>query len=112
MRSFYLFLKKVLTQFGLSVSIALDARCVTQKGGKMKFPAEANWSMRLKLVRTMKNQSQEEMAEIIGTTRKQIYLWESGKVIPKAYARAKMAKWADVPEEVLFKNCEKRLGGK
>lgn len=73
----------------------------------MVFPAEANWAMRIKIVRTMKNQTQKEVAELIGTTRKHFYLWETGKAVPRRYFRIRLAEWAGVPEEILFKGAKR-----
>jgi transcriptional regulator with XRE-family HTH domain len=67
------------------------------------FPSEAKWFKRLKLVRVNKGQTQEDAAAIIGTTRKQIHLWETGKSVPEQSNRKKLAQWANVAEETLFK---------
>ena len=69
----------------------------------MVFPSDAKWHKRLKLVRVNKGQTQEDVADALGTTRKQVHLWESGKAVPEPYNRKKLAKWAGEPEETLFK---------
>lgn len=72
----------------------------------MVFPAEAPWNKRLKLVRVNKELTQEDLAKLLGTTRKQIYLWEKGRTVPNSYTRQKLSRWAGVPEEILFKGAD------
>lgn len=73
----------------------------------MRFPKDAEWYMRIKLVRTMKKMTQEQLASELGTTRKQVYLWENGLSQPNDYTRKKLADWAQQPEEVLFKGLKR-----
>jgi transcriptional regulator with XRE-family HTH domain len=62
--------------------------------------------MRLKVVRTLKGQTQAEVALILGATRKQVYQWEHAKVVPNSYTRKKLAAWANTPQNILFKGLE------
>lgn len=69
----------------------------------MKFPADASWSMRIKLARTAKGLTQADLAIKIGTSRKHLYRLEHGLVSPNDYTQEKLAQCLNVPKETLFK---------
>jgi len=71
------------------------------------FPQGTAWNDRIRIMRAIKDLSQEALAEEIGTTRKQVYRWEKGKTKPNAYTRRKLSQWAGVPEQTLFKGIDK-----
>lgn len=73
----------------------------------MVYPKDAAWYKRIFLTRINKGQKQNEVAEIIGTSRKQIYRLEHGLCVPTEYTRKKVSEWAGVSESVLFKGCPK-----
>lgn len=56
----------------------------------------------LKVQRTIKNLTQEQLAELVGVTRKTINTVENGVYIPSTYLALKLSKVLEVPVEELF----------
>lgn len=64
----------------------------------------------LKVQRARHNLTQEQLAEIVGVTRKSINTVENGKYVPSTYFALKLAKALGVPVEELFQLDEEREG--
>ena len=75
------------------------------------FPPGTPWYTKVKVLRTYKGKSQEEMAKDLGVSRRTIYTWENGLALPNAESREKVAHWANVPEKTIFKGAEIEKGG-
>lgn len=56
----------------------------------------------LKVQRTIKKLTQEQLAELVGVTRKTINTVENGVYIPSTYLALKLSKVLEVPVEELF----------
>lgn len=56
----------------------------------------------LKVQRAKKDLTQEQLAHLVGVTRKTINTVENGKYVPSAYLVLKLAKVLDVTVEELF----------
>ena len=56
----------------------------------------------LKVQRTIKSLTQEQLAEFVGVTRKTINTVENGVYIPSTYLALKLSKVLEVPVEELF----------
>jgi len=56
----------------------------------------------LKVQRTIKNLTQEQLAELVGVTRKTINTVENGVYIPSTYLALKLSKVLEVSVEKLF----------
>jgi putative transcriptional regulator len=56
----------------------------------------------LKIQRTLKNLTQEQLAELVGVTRKTINTVENGVYIPSTYLALKLSKVLEVSVEELF----------
>jgi putative transcriptional regulator len=56
----------------------------------------------LKVQRSIKNLTQEQLAELVGVTRKTINTVENGVYIPSTYLALKLSKVLEVPVEELF----------
>ena len=56
----------------------------------------------LKVQRAKKDLTQEQLAHLVGVTRKTINTVEKGKYIPSTYLALKLAKILEVPVEELF----------
>jgi len=56
----------------------------------------------LKVQRTIKNLTQEQLAELVGVTRKTINTVENGIYVPSTYLALKLSKALKVPVEELF----------
>ena len=56
----------------------------------------------LKVQRTIKNLTQEQLAELVGVTRKTINTVENGVYIPSTYLALKLSKVLEVSVEELF----------
>lgn len=56
----------------------------------------------LKIQRTIKNLTQEQLAELVGVTRKTINTVENGIYIPSTYLALKLSKVLEVAVEELF----------
>lgn len=56
----------------------------------------------LKVQRTIKNLTQEQLAELVGVTRKTINTVENGVYIPSTYLALKLSKVLGVSVEELF----------
>ncbi|MBN1273945.1 MAG: helix-turn-helix transcriptional regulator [Candidatus Aminicenantes bacterium] len=63
---------------------------------------EKNLKNTLKVQRAKKDLTQEQLAELVGVTRKTINTVEKGKYIPSTYLALKMAKVLAVTVEELF----------
>jgi putative transcriptional regulator len=62
----------------------------------------------LKVQRTIKNLTQEQLAELVGVTRKTINTVENGIYVPSTYLALKLSKALKVPVEELFQLNEGR----
>jgi putative transcriptional regulator len=56
----------------------------------------------LKVQRAMRDLTQEQLAELVGVTRKTINTVENGVYIPSTYLALKLSKALEVPVEELF----------
>ena len=56
----------------------------------------------LKVQRAKKDLTQEQLAQMVGVTRKTINTVEKGKYVPSTYLALKLAKVLNVPVEELF----------
>lgn len=56
----------------------------------------------LKIQRTLKNLTQEQLAELVGVTRKTINTVENGVFFPSTYLALKLSKVLEVSVEELF----------
>ncbi|UCE21861.1 MAG: helix-turn-helix transcriptional regulator [Candidatus Aminicenantes bacterium] len=56
----------------------------------------------LKVQRAKKDLTQEQLAQMVGVTRKTINTVEKGKYVPSTYLALKLAKVLEVPVEELF----------
>ena len=56
----------------------------------------------LKVQRAMRDLTQEQLAELVGVTRKTINTEENGVYIPSTYLALKLSKALEVPVEELF----------
>ena len=72
---------------------------ITWTGIKMEEKLLTNT---LKVQRAKKDLTQEQLAHLVGVTRKTINTVENGKYVPSAYLVLKMAKVLDVTVEELF----------
>ena len=63
---------------------------------------EKKLSNTLKIQRTIKNLTQEQLAELVGVTRKTINTVENGVYIPSTYLALKLSKVLEVSVEELF----------
>lgn len=57
----------------------------------------------LKVQRAKKDLTQEQLAQLVGVTRKTINTVENGKYIPSTYLALKLAKVLGAPVEELFR---------
>jgi len=60
----------------------------------------------LKVQRTIKNLTQEQLAELVGVTRKTINTVENGVYVPSTYLALKLSKVLEVTVEELFQLSE------
>lgn len=60
----------------------------------------------IKIQRAIKNITQEELAENVGVTRKTINTIENGKFVPSTVLALRMARYFEIPVEVLFELIE------
>jgi len=74
----------------------------------MVFPSEAPWNVRIRMVRQYREETQQTVADQLGTTCKMVRMWEKGQVRPNVYSRKRIALWAKEPMEILFKGMERR----
>jgi len=63
---------------------------------------ERKLSNTLKIQRAKKDLTQEQLAQLVGVTRKTINTVEKGKFIPSTYLALKLARVFDVPVEDIF----------
>ena len=80
-----------------------------------------NFAESIRSIRKQNNLTQAEMAEKIGTTQNQYYLWESGKSSPSAETLCKVSNLFDISVDALIGNepkktvknrCQTKVGGK
>ena len=62
----------------------------------------------LKVQRAKKDLTQEQLAQLVGVTRKTINTVENGKYVPSTYLALKLAKVLGAPVEELFRLREDR----
>jgi transcriptional regulator with XRE-family HTH domain len=62
----------------------------------------APWNVKLIIARMLLNLSQDEAANKIGTTQKSIWMWETGKIIPRETSRRAISNAYGVNYEELF----------
>lgn len=60
------------------------------------------FSDRLRTAREMKGYTQEELGQLIGETRLQIWRWENGKNYPNSQALARIARTLNVQSDYLL----------
>lgn len=65
------------------------------------------WGDLIRDIRKGKGQTQQQLADILGTSRKQVHNWEHSKHIPQLYYQQKLSKWARLPIKILFSQEEK-----
>jgi putative transcriptional regulator len=63
---------------------------------------EKKLSNTLKVQRAKKDLTQEQLAELVGVSRKTINTVEKGKFIPSTYLALKLARILNVPVEEIF----------
>ena len=66
-----------------------------------KFKATP-WNKKIIILRTIMNLTQVELADKIGTTRKNIWLWEAGKTDPRKISKRAICRALDSTEEEIF----------
>jgi transcriptional regulator with XRE-family HTH domain len=70
---------------------------------KLKNEVEkAPWNIKLIIARMLLNLTQKEAADKIGTSQKMVWIWESGKVMPRERSRRAIASAYGVNYEELF----------
>jgi transcriptional regulator with XRE-family HTH domain len=60
------------------------------------------WNKKMAALRAAMGLSQEEAADICGTTRKNLFLWEQAKTYPRLNSRRAIARAYGLPEEEIF----------
>ena len=68
---------------------------------EQKFKSVA-WNKKIIILRTMMGLTQEELAEAIGTTKKNIWLWETGKTDPRKVSKRAICRALESTEEEIF----------
>lgn len=63
---------------------------------------EAPWSERLRILRTNKKFTQQQMADKCIITHKMYWNWEKGKHYPRKHFRISLAKIFEVEEDYIF----------
>ncbi|MEN6490207.1 MAG: helix-turn-helix transcriptional regulator [Smithella sp.] len=61
-----------------------------------------SWNKKLEMLRTAKGWSQEEAADRCGTTKKNYWLWETGKNYPRNVSRRYIGMAFEVSQEEIF----------
>ncbi len=72
---------------------------------------ESRLNNSLKVQRAKKDLTQEQLAELVGVTRKTINTVENKKYIPSTYLSLKLAKVLEVSVEELFQLNDEKLEG-
>jgi len=84
----------------------LTTAIIHVKGGEQMKISESiekiPWNKRLIIARTIAGLNQKEAADKIGTTQKMVWLWETGKIIPRESSRKRIANAYGVNYEELF----------
>lgn len=60
------------------------------------------WNKKMIALRTEKGWSQQEAADMCGTTRKNLYMWEQGISNPRLNSKRAIARAYDLPVEEIF----------
>jgi DNA-binding XRE family transcriptional regulator len=60
------------------------------------------WNRKLATLRAARGLSQNEAADICGTTRKNLFLWEQAKTYPRKNSRRAIARAYELPVEEIF----------
>ncbi len=60
------------------------------------------WNTKIALLRMMLGLSQQELADKIGTTRKNVYLWEQGKTEPRNVSKRAICNALGSTEQEIF----------
>jgi transcriptional regulator with XRE-family HTH domain len=60
------------------------------------------WNKKMVVARVLKGLTQKQAAEKIGTTQKMIWMWESGRSIPRKMSMKAIARAYEVNSEELF----------
>ena len=66
-----------------------------------KFKA-VSWNKKIIILRTIMDLTQTELADKIGTTRKNVWLWESGKTDPRKISKRAICRALESTEEEIF----------
>lgn len=74
----------------------------------MVFPGNAMWHERIRLARVFHRLTQNEVADLLGTSRRTVGRIESGALEPSPYVQTRLAKVLNEPEETLFKDLPTR----
>src|SRR5947209_4149368 len=72
--------------------------------GEKRMPSLNTMSIgqRLRHARERLNWSQDQLAEVAGTTARSVNRWEQDKVIPQPYYREQLCRALNVPADTLF----------
>jgi transcriptional regulator with XRE-family HTH domain len=69
------------------------------------------WYKRIEILRTAKGWSQDVAAEQCGTTKKNFWLWESGRSYPRLNSRKAIAAAFGIPmSEIFSENGQAKVG--
>jgi DNA-binding transcriptional regulator YiaG len=60
------------------------------------------WSKKIKLLRESFELNQQEFADKVGTTQKNVALWEKGKTNPRGMSRKAICRALETTEEEIF----------
>ena len=74
----------------------------------MVFPGNAPWYERVRLARVFHRLTQNDVAALLGTSRRTVGRIETGAVEPAKYVQTRLAKVLNEPEETLFKDLPSR----
>jgi DNA-binding XRE family transcriptional regulator len=64
--------------------------------------SSAAWNIRLKAIRVLNGLTQQEAANMIGTSRSVYQVWEKGTYIPLEINKASICRVFSVPESLIF----------
>jgi len=74
----------------------------------MVFPGNAKWNERVRLARVFHRLTQNDVASLLGTSRRTVGRIESGTMEPARYVQSRLAMVLKEPEETLFKDLPSR----